>query len=142
MPTFTIDPRKLEELLNYCTGFAKQMIEGHGEFHPFGAVINSSGQITAVGAHIGEELPKGAELYSFLQSSMKSQFLKREIIACAIAANVNIPTQFQSPFPDGIRVFLECAGYSRFIYLPYQISDGKVNYADFISVDVRPMICT
>jgi hypothetical protein len=141
MPTFVIDPHKLEELLNYCTGFAKQMIQGHGEFHPFGAVIASSGQLTAVGAHIGEEFPKGAELYSFLQSSMKTQFQKQEIIACAITANVDIPAQFKPPFPDGIRVLLECAGFSRFIYLPYRISGGSASYGEFISFDVRPMIC-
>jgi hypothetical protein len=48
MPTFSIDPHRLEELLNYCTGFAKQMIEGHSEFYPFGAVIASNGKLTAV----------------------------------------------------------------------------------------------
>lgn len=141
MATFTIDPRKLEELLNHCTGFARQMIQKHGEFHPFGAMIDSSGQLAAVGADIGEEFPNGGELYTFLLSSMKSQFQKREIVACAIAANVNIPAQFQPPFPDGIRVLLECAGFARFIYLPYQISGGSVNYGDFIPVDVRPMVC-
>ncbi len=141
MPTFSIDPHKLEELLNYCTGFAKQMVQAHGEFHSFGAVIAPNGQLTAVGAHIGEEFPKGADLYSFLQGSMKSQFQKREIVACAIAANVNIPPQFQPPFPDGVRVLLECAGFSRLIYLPFRVSDGSVDYADFISVDVPPTVC-
>ena len=54
MPTFAIDPHKLEELLNYCVGFAKQMVERHGAFHPFGAAIVSSGTLNAVGADIGE----------------------------------------------------------------------------------------
>ena len=35
--TIAVDPHKLEELLTYCTRFAKQMLESHGEFHPFGA---------------------------------------------------------------------------------------------------------
>ncbi len=26
-------------MLNYCTKFAKQMVEQHGEFYPFGATI-------------------------------------------------------------------------------------------------------
>jgi hypothetical protein len=140
MPTFTKDPHKLEELLNYCTGFAKQMIKEHGEFHSFGAVIASSGQLTAVGAHTGEEPPDAGELYLSLWHSMQSQYQKREIIACAIAANVNIPAQFHPPFPDGIRVLLECAGFSRFIYLPYQISGDSVSYGDMIPVDVKPQV--
>jgi hypothetical protein len=142
MPTFSIDPRKLEELLNYCTGFAKQMVERHEEFHPFGAIINSSGQLTAVGGYTGVEHPKGSEVYLLLQNSMKAQFSKKEILAGALAANVNIPSQFQPPFPDGIRVHLECAGFSRFIYLPYRISDNRVEYSEFISVDVPPAICS
>jgi hypothetical protein len=141
MPTFTIDPHKLEELLNYCTGFAKQMVEKHGAFHPFGAVIVSSGALTAVGADIGQEHPKGAEVFLFLQSAMRAQFQKREIIAAAIAVDANIPAQFQPPFPDGIRVLLECAGFSRYFYLPYRISGGTASYADFITVDVQPTVC-
>jgi hypothetical protein len=140
MTTFAIDPHKLEELLNYYTGFAKQMVQAHGEFHPFGAVIVSSGQLTAVGGHTGDEHPKGAEVYSLLQGAMKAQFSKREIIAGAIAANVDIPAQFKPPFPDGIRVLLECSGFSRYIYLPYRISSGRVDYGEFISVDVSPTI--
>jgi hypothetical protein len=116
MTTFTIDPHKLEELLNYCTGFAKQMVEAHGAFHPFGAVLIPSGTVTAVGADIGQEHPNGADVFRFLQSAMRAQFQKREIVAAAIATDVNIPPQFQPTFPDGIRVLLECAGSRLFVY--------------------------
>jgi hypothetical protein len=142
MTTFSVDAERLEKLLEYCLGFAKQMIEAHGEFHPFGAVIDSQGQHVAVGAHTGKELPPGAEVYSLLQNSMKAQFLKKEILATAIAANVNIPAQFNPPCPDGIRVHLECAGFSWLFYLPYRISNGQVEYAEFITADVGPAVCS
>jgi hypothetical protein len=141
MSTFAIDPHRLEELLNYCVGFAKQMVESHGAFHPFGAVVVSSGTVTAVGADIGDEHPNGADVFRFLQSAMRSQFLKREIVAAGVAVDVNIPPQYQPPFPDGIRVLLECAGYSRYIYLPYRVSSGKAEYGEFIQVDVPASIC-
>ena len=67
MTTFAIDPHKLEELLNYCLAFAKQMVEAHGAFHPFGATLVPGGTVTAVGADIGEEHPKGADVFRFLQ---------------------------------------------------------------------------
>ena len=141
MNTFAIDPHKLEELLNYCLEFAKQMVESHGAFHPFGAVIVSDGTLTAVGANIGEEHPHGADVFRFLQSAMHSQFQKREIVAASIATDVNIPAQYQPPFSDGIRVLLECAGYSRYIYVPYRISSGRAEYGEFIPVDVPASIC-
>ena len=37
----------------------------------------------------------------------------KEISAAAIAANVNIPVEFKPKYPDGIRVLIECSGYSR-----------------------------
>src|ERR1043165_1905441 len=141
MTAFPIDPHKLEELLNYCLEFAKQMVERHGAFHPFGAVLVPGGTVTAVGADIGEEHPNGADVFRFLQSAMRSQFQKTEIVAAGIATDVNIPPQYHPPFPDGIRVLLECAGYSRYIYLPYRISSGRTEYADFIPVDVPASIC-
>jgi hypothetical protein len=141
MITFAIDPHKLEELLNYCLGFAKQMVESHGAFHPFGAVIVSDGILTAIGADVGEEHPHGADVFRFLQTTMHSQFQKREIVAASIATDVNIPMEYQSPFPDGIRVLLECAGYSRYIYLPYRISSGRAEYGEFITVDAPACIC-
>lgn len=141
MPTFAIDPHKLEQVLNYCLGFAKQMIESHGAFHPFGAVIASAGTLTAVGAGVGEEHPHGADVFRFLQSAMHSQFQKGEIVAAGIATDVNIPSQYQPPFPDGIRVLLECVGYSRYIYVPYRISSGRAEHGEFIPVDVPGSIC-
>jgi hypothetical protein len=97
MPTFAVDPHKLEELLNYCVGFAKQMVESHGAFHPFGAVIVSGGTLNAVGGDVGEEHPRGAAVFQFLQSAMHAQFRKREIIAASIATDVNIPPPLLSP---------------------------------------------
>lgn len=141
MTTFTVDPHKLEELLNYCLGFAKQMVESHGGFYPFGAVLDSSSTVTAVGADIGEEHPHGAAVFQFLQSAMRAQFQRREIIAASIATDVNIPPQYQPTFPDGIRALLECPGYSRYIYLPYRVSSGKAEYGESIPVDVPASIC-
>ena len=141
MTGFVIDPHKLEELLNYCTSFAKQMVESHGAFHPFGAVIVSAGTLNAVGADVGDEHPHGATVFEFLQSAMRTQFRKREIIAASIAADVNIPPEYQPVYPDGIRVLLECAGYARYIYLPYRVSSGGVEYGELFSVEVPASIC-
>lgn len=124
--------------MNYCTDFAKQMIQKHGEFYPFGAVITSGGQLTAVGAHTGEEPPDTVALLLLLWRTLQSQYQKREIVACAVAADVNIPAQYHPQFRDGIRVLVECAEFSRFHYFPYQISGDSVSYGDMIPVDTEP----
>ena len=77
----------------------------------------------------------------------------KEISAAAIAANVNIPVEFKPKYPDGIRVLIECSGYSRFVYLPYRLikpgligqllgEKPRCEYHDFITVDVEPILCT
>ncbi|MCW1926561.1 hypothetical protein OKA05_28675 [Luteolibacter arcticus] len=142
MSEMTVDPGKLEELLTYCSDFAGQMLRSHGEFHPFGATLSPDGKVTAVGAWNGEEQPRGRELVEILVSS---------IIAAALAANVDIPAQYEAEYPDGIRVKLECEGYARNIYLPYRLGKrgllarlgGKpldVQFGEMIPVESGPYL--
>jgi hypothetical protein len=151
MKPLSVDPEKLEELQKYCIDFAKQMLESHGEFHPFGATINSSGALVTHGAWNGEEHPPGQELAKILIMAFKKEFSEGAILAAALAANVNIPAKFQAPYPDGIRVIIEFRGYAnaRVIFLPYQMADKSfgsrpnkksVEYADFLTVETPHII--
>lgn len=151
MQEFSVDPHRLTELLEYCMDFAKMMLGKCGEFHPFGAVIQANDSFGAVGAYTGENFPHGQELFQLLLDSFKQQFQKGEIKAAAIAANVNIPKEFEPSYPDGIRVWIECAGYSRMVYIPYSIAERslferltrrkrRVTYGEMIPVDVDPFM--
>ena len=152
MTQFSVDPHRLEELLIYTHNFGKQMIEGHGEFFPFGAVIDTSEKMICVGGSNGDEHPPAQEIAKILMESFQRQFSEGSIIAAALAANVNIPGEFNPPYPDGIRTTIECRGFARNIYLPYKMSGGgllgkltgrsrKVKYAEMIPVDIDPYLC-
>lgn len=145
MPDITID--SLAALLRYCEDFSKQMLAGAGEFHPFAAFINQDGKVEAVGAHTGEEYPRGAAVYQLLEDALASMAMERKALACAIAANVNVPSTLSSPFADGVRVHVEAPGYSRLVYTPYKVLSYRalrkfmavlptVEYAEPIAVDV------
>jgi hypothetical protein len=145
MSDITID--SLAALLRYCEEFSKQMLAEAGEFHPFAAIVNQAGKVEAVGAYLGEEHPPGVAVYQLLEASLTSMAVQRKALACAIAANVNIPSALSSPFVDGIRVHVEAPGYSRFVYTPYKVLSYRafrkfmavlptVEYAEPISVDV------
>jgi len=143
----TVDPHKLEELLTYCLDFAKQMLHSHGEFHPFGASLDSGLTLKAVGASNGEEFPPGKDLAMLLMQAFRKEFSEERIVAAALAANVNIPKQFNPKYQDGIRVTIECDGYSRNVYLPYKLhKEGlikrlqgqafKADYDELFAVDI------
>jgi hypothetical protein len=138
----------LVQLLNYCESFAKQMLSSAGEFYPFGAVINPEGRLEAMGAHLGTERPDSQDQYVFLYGALAQMAKEGKIIGLAVAANVNIPEQFQSPLPDGIRVHIEAPEYSRYVYIPYRILPYQsvrkflgflplVQYLDPITVDLE-----
>ena len=121
MADFAVDPHSLEKLLTYCVDFAKEMLTRCGEFYPFGAVIKTDGGFSAIGGYTGEEHPLRQDVYIQLQESFKQDFTDGKIEAAAIAADVNIPKQYDPPHPDGIRVLIECRGYSRMFYVPYYL---------------------
>jgi hypothetical protein len=139
----------LVQLLNYCESFAKQMLSSSGEFYPFGAVINPEGRLEAMGAHLGTEHPASQDQYVFLYGALAQMAKEGKIIGLAVAANVNIPEQFQSPLPDGIRVHIEAPDYSRHVYIPYRLLPYRgvrkflgflplVRYLEPITVDLEP----
>ena len=117
----TATPEKLHELLTYCIDFGKTMLTNSGDFHPFGATLGPDGKVTAVGGHNGEERPAPQDLYRLLGEAFTSSASEGSISAAALAANVNIPNEYESPSRDGIRVLLESKDFSRFVYIPYSI---------------------
>lgn len=149
MPEVTID--SLASLLRYCEEFSKQMLAESGEFHPFAAFVNRDGEVEAVGAHTGEEFPQGVQVYQLLEGALASMAAEGKAMACAIAANVNVPSSLSSPFGDGVRVHVEAPGYSRLVYTPYRLLSYRairkflavlptVEYAEPIAVDTSPKL--
>ena len=116
-----VPPEKLHELLTYCIEFGKTMLADSGDFYPFGATLGLDGNVVAAGGYNGEEHPVQQEIYRLLAEAFTSIATEGSIAAAALAANVNIPSEYNPPVPDGIRILLESKGYSRFIYIPYAV---------------------
>lgn len=140
-------PEQLHELVKYCMDFGKMMLEDSGEFYPFGAVIGADGKLTAVGGYDGSERPNSQDVYRLLSDAFISDARAGKVLAIALAANVKIPSDYNPPSPDGLRVQLETEGYCRFLYVPYTLAKVGffkkttiANYGELISVDVPPQV--
>lgn len=142
-------PEQLHEMLMHCINFARTMLADAGDFYPFGATLSPLGTVSAVGGYDGEERPKPQEIYQLLGSAFTSGAREGTYLGVALAANVNIPAQYDSAAPDGLRVHLESDGYSRFIYVPYRIKkEGLfkkrmvVEFSDPFAVEITPTFFT
>jgi hypothetical protein len=141
-------PEQLHELLMYCIGFARTMLEETGTFYPFGAVLAADGKVGGVGGHTGAERPKPQDVYRLLSGGFVSGARSGQYLGTALAANVNIPQHYSPVFPDGLRVHLESAGYARFIYVPYRLGKKSllsrkkrvVQLGEPFSVEVPPSV--
>jgi hypothetical protein len=138
-------PEQLHKALMYCADFAKTMLEDSGTFYPFGAEIRSDGQLHGIGGYNGEEHPVPTEIYKLLAEAFSSQAREGNILAAALAANVNIPAEYEPPCSDGIRVWLEGEGFARFIYFPYRMEKRgffrkgfTVEMVEPIAVEITP----
>jgi hypothetical protein len=145
----TASPDQLHALLTYCIDFAKTMLSDSGEFYPFGANLGQDGQVRAVGGYDGNERPNPQDIYRLLGESFVSNAREGSITAAALAANVNIPAEYSPPVPDGLRVHLESADLSRFVYVPYRVTKRglfkkkfEVEFFNPIPVETPPSIFT
>jgi hypothetical protein len=125
--------------------FGKIMLEDSGDFYPFGAMIVVDGRLMAVGGYDGDEHPNPEDIYQLIFDALAADAQAGGALAIALAANVNIPSDYKSPSPDGLRVQLETEGYSRLIYVPYTLAKRGffkrttiADYGEPISVDVPP----
>lgn len=138
-------PEKLHELLTYCIDFAKIMLNDSGEFYPFGATLDSNGTVQAIGGYDGNERPLSHDIYRLLGEAFCANARDGSIAAAALAANVNIPAEYEPPAPDGLRVHLESHEFARFVYVPYVVTKQgffkKTRHVEFfepIAVEINP----
>jgi hypothetical protein len=138
-------PEQLHEMLNYCMDFARTMLAESGDFYPFGATLSPQGVVAAVGGYDGEERPAPADIYRLLGEAFLSGAARGEHSGVALAANVNIPAEYESISRDGLRVHLESHGYARFIYVPYKLGTTGlfkkrrvVEFSEPFSVELAP----
>ena len=145
----TASPEQLHEMLMYCINFARTMLADAGDFYPFGATLSHLGTVSAVGGYNGEEKPKPQEIYQLLGSAFAEGAREGTYLGVALAANVNIPTQYSPLTPNGLRVHLESQGYSRFMYVPYRLKKEGffkkrtvVEFSEPFAVEIAPTFFT
>ena len=106
----------MNDLLGMCIPFAQEMIEQHGEFHPFGAAVSADGRTQLAGAAVDRDLPAAPELILMLNEAFQARARAGDIRACAVCADVRIDEE-----RDAIRIDVEHRDAQPMLFLiPYR----------------------
>ncbi|SEG55694.1 hypothetical protein SAMN05421819_3515 [Bryocella elongata] len=109
----------LNDLLNALLPHAQELLRKYGEFFPFGAAIDDSGDVRMVAAGTGDEHPASQEVIDILLNGMKAEAGAGSIAAAGICLDSTFNLE-GSPMKDAVCCRLEShGGESLQVYLPY-----------------------
>ncbi len=116
----------LNELFNDLIPFAERMLEEHGEFYPFGAMMRSNGEIALLGGETESDRPRSQEILDLLVGALRDYASRGEIRAAGICLDMRITPPEQSDEVDAICARLEhSSGEQAEVFVPYSKVDGR-----------------
>jgi hypothetical protein len=119
-----------EELLNAVLPVAKKLLSAHGEFYPFGALMNPDGRIVQTAAYDGREHPPSQPLIDLLRQSFRAQAKDGAIIASATVYDVRTIPPGATEKTDAVAVELDHRdNYSVIVLFPYTIAAGTAQFS-------------
>lgn len=121
--------KEVETLLNEGVPYARELLGSHGEFVPFGAVMDGDGEIALVTTE-GEDSDAKLHVES-LVTSFRSGAGEGRVRATAIFVNVEIQPDGDAESSDAIQVALEHSdGYCADVLIPYEIDGDEVTFGE------------
>jgi hypothetical protein len=118
--------KQLETLFNAVRPVAAEMLARQGEFHPFGASLDSGGKLGSVAAVSADDHPKSAQLLAQLKASFRGAAGANKIVASALAYNIRVAPPGQTEKTDAIAIDLDHRdGVSLTMICPYQLGPDR-----------------
>lgn len=111
---------EMDALVDVLLRFAQEMLDKHGEFYPYAAALDSSGELQMVAADPGEEQPDSSELIELLYEGLMRQASAGEIRGAGVCADVRVSPPDSPDMSDAIKVAIEHASSDPVeVFLPY-----------------------
>ena len=125
----------LNELMNALLPFAQQMLAKHGEFFPFGASMNHSGEIKMLSTFNGSEHPASNTLIDFYIEAFHHQSLYGDLRSAGICYDIHTIPPGKTEKYDAICISLEHqSGEAVDVFVPYtKEKTGKIQYSDIFT---------
>src|SRR5215467_6552040 len=88
--TMTQPKADCEKLMNWLLPFARQMLERHGEFFPFGGALRPNGEVVPVASYDGSNHPLSADLIRLIKDGFVEAARRSEYKATALVYDVKV----------------------------------------------------
>jgi hypothetical protein len=116
-----------ERLLDAALPFAERMLSQHGEFFPYGYVLNARNEPEAVAIHDGAEAPPSAAVIASLKRVFHEGARADRYLATALVYDARVSLPSSDKESDAIVVALDHRDqYSALVFFPYRVEKGRV----------------
>ncbi len=126
--------RDIQSLIDHCHHMAEQLlIRQNGEFYPFGAQVNSSGELTHIAHYDGDEFPLSEVKIRELRKVFDHKLRSEGIRGFAITYDCLVRKEPTSEKTDAIAIecFTTQESKTMTYYFPYQkVSDDRLEFGD------------
>jgi hypothetical protein len=123
-----------EQLMNAALPLAKQMLQEHGEFFPFGVALNARGKIVAVAPYDQREHPTSEDFIRQLKHVFGAQAKAGEFRATALIYDARVETGTKGDKTDAIAVALDHRdNYSVVVFLPYRLEGETLTLGEMFA---------
>jgi len=113
--------KEYNALLDALLPFAEQMLNKHGEFFPFAAVVAGDGAVGLVAVHPGKEQPESAEVRDLLFAALRKQVQEEGCIAAGVCVDVKVMDPRSQQKTDAVHfVFEHRSGEAFDVFFPYR----------------------
>ena len=113
--------KEYNDLFDALLPFCQQMLNKHGEFLPYAAVVGPEGTVSLVAGDIGEECPDPTRLFDFLIAALRKQVQAEGCRAAGVCVNVSVVDPRNGQKGDAVRfVYEHRSGEAFEIYVPYR----------------------
>lgn len=114
------------DVLNASVSYAKRMLRRHGEFGPFGFMMDQDGNVK-MEAIAQQDMPADAAmLLDLLQQQLTERARRGALHAAASASNVTMGKPSDEGYTDAIMLDIEHqSGYCVKAFVPYRITGGQ-----------------
>ena len=127
----------LDELLDALLPFAQEMLAKHGEFYPFGAAVETDGEISAQAAQPDDEDANAPEFIEMLVTGLRAEAARGAIRAAGICYDARVVPPGETEKTDAIACRLEHQnGEAVVTFLPYRKGLlGRYKYAELFATE-------